>query len=195
MRVGVIILAAGASTRMGSPKQLLPYKGQPLISHAVQQAQAANVEQVFVVLGANAGSIAHALQPSKSVASILNNPRWQEGMGTSIRTGIEAAANFDAVIIALGDQPLVGPNILNRLIAAHQQTGKPIVAASYNGIAGVPALFSKELFPQLLELPPAAGCKGFINAHSSQTILIDCPEAALDIDTPGDYFKANTLKN
>ena len=198
MRVGVIILAAGASTRMGSPKQLLPYKGRPLIRHAVEQALASNAEQVFVVLGANAAvvgqcaldSCAKVVSPA-SFLTLVENPNWQEGMGTSIRAGLEAAANFDAVIIALADQPLVGPQILNTLIATHQQTRKPIVAASYSGIAGVPALFTRELFPQLLQLPPAAGCKGLIESHAAESVLIDCPEGALDIDTPDDYAKAN----
>ena len=202
MRVGVIILAAGASTRMGSPKQLLPYKGRLLICHAVQQAQASQAQEVIVVLGANSESIAHALQPlteprpsGSGSLSLINNPRWPEGMGTSIQTGVQAAAHLDAVIITLGDQPLIGPEILNTLIAMHERTGKPIVAASYSGIAGVPALFSKEFFEKLLQLPPAAGCKALIEAHSTQAILIDCPEGALDIDTPEDYAKANPLKS
>ena len=142
MRVGIVILAAGASTRMGSPKQLLPYRGRPLICHAVEQALAADAEMVFVVLGANAGPISSAISRDRTDLFILNNPRWREGMGASIQVGVEAAtaANLDAVIITLGDQPHVSPQILNTLIATQMQTGKPIVAASYAGVAGVPAL-------------------------------------------------------
>jgi molybdenum cofactor cytidylyltransferase len=106
---------------------------------------------------------------------------------------VEAAVSddLDAVIITLGDQPLISPRILNALISTYQETGKPVVASRYAGVAGVPALFAKELFPELLQLPPSSGCKGLIEAHASQSALIDCPEGELDIDTRDDYARAN----
>ena len=214
MRVGAIILAAGGSSRMGKPKQLLPYRGRPLIRHAVEQTLESACDCVFVVLGANASRIAEALEkplpqgrgselsievrtePRASASDIVilcMNDRWQEGMGTSVRTGVEAAIShqLDAVIIALGDQPLISPMVLNTLISIHKETGKPVVASRYAGVAGVPALFAKELFPELLQLPPSSGCKGLIEDHASQCVLIDCPEGELDIDTPDDYARAN----
>jgi len=191
MKIGVIILAAGASTRMGSPKQLLPYRGRPLVVHAVEQALASRAAEVLVVVGANAEAVSQALQSHRNV-QLLCNADWQQGMGTSIRAGMQAATHLDAVIIALGDQPLVGPARLNSLIATLEQTGKPIVAARYAGVAGVPALFTKTFFPKLLQLPPGAGCKGLIEANPGETTLVDCPEGELDIDTPEDYAKANS---
>ena len=204
MRIGAIVLAAGGSSRMGSPKQLLPYKGRPLIVHAVEQALAASCDRVFVVLGANAAAISEVLaeplqslaEPRPSGSDIIKlciNPRWQEGMGTSIQTGVEAAISgqLDAVIVALGDQPLITSQILNMLIAEFRETGKPLIASSYAGVAGVPALFAKALFPELLQLPPGSGCKNLIDAHAGQCGLIDCSEAEVDIDTPEDYARAS----
>ncbi len=190
MRIGAIILAAGGSSRMGSPKQLLPYRGRPLICHAVEQVMASGAGPIFVVLGANTETIAEALPGGVTVCS---NPRWREGMGTSVRVGVEAAiaARVDAVIIALGDQPLISPLILNSLISTHRETGRALVASRYAGGAGVPALFAKDLFVELLELPPASGCKRLIEAHSGEAAFIDCPQGELDIDTPEDYARAN----
>jgi molybdenum cofactor cytidylyltransferase len=181
---------------MGSPKQLLPYRGRPLIRHAVDQALASACEQVFVILGAYAEKVGQAFSlPASERLTRCHNPRWQEGMGTSIRIGVEAAvaAQLDAVIIALGDQPLISSLILNALIATQNETGKPLVASRYAGVSGVPALFAKALFPELLQLPPASGCKGLIETHSCQAAFIDCPEGELDIDTPEDYARANYI--
>ena len=195
MRIGAIILAAGGSSRMGSPKQLLPYRGRPLICHAIEQALASACDQVFVVLGANAEAIAGAIEAggSAGLTTVCLNPRWQEGMGTSVRTGVEAAitAHLDAVIIALGDQPLISTAILNSLIATQKETGMPFSASRYAGVVGVPALFTKDLFPELLQLPPASGCQRLIQTYSGQAAFIDCPEGELDIDTPEDYARSN----
>lgn len=195
MRIAAIILAAGGSSRMGSPKQLLPYRGRSLIRHVVEQALGSACEHVFVVLGANAESIAAAITADGSACSftLSQNPRWQEGIGTSVRAGVESAiaAQFDAVVIALGDQPLISSRILDTLIRVQKETGKPLAASRYAGAAGVPALFTKDLFAYLLELAPASGCKGFIETHAEQAAFVDCPEGELDIDTPEDYARAN----
>jgi molybdenum cofactor cytidylyltransferase len=194
VRIGAIILAAGGSSRMGSPKQLLPYRGRPLILHAVDQALASACEQVFVILGANAEKVGQAfILPSSNRVTLCQNPHWEQGMGTSIHIGVEASisAGLDAVVIALGDQPLISALILNALIATQNETGKPLVASRYAGVSGVPALFAKALFPELLQLPPASGCKALIETHSGESAFIDCPEGELDIDTPEDYARAN----
>ncbi len=204
MRVGVIILAAGASTRMGAAKQLLPFRGRPLILNALDQALGSAADAVFLVLGANAEAIGDVMSATTaSLAAVkgsvhphlVQNPDWEQGMGTSVQAGMKAAqtADLDAVILMLGDQPLISPQFLNDLIAAHLLTGKPLVAARYGGTAGVPALFAEELFADLLATPPAAGCKRLIEANAAQAHFIDCPEGELDIDTPEDLAKANAL--
>jgi molybdenum cofactor cytidylyltransferase len=177
---------------MGSPKQLLDYHGRPLIRHAAETALGTQCDAVVVVLGANAAQIRAALDgiaPGTKVLEIAENPRWPEGMGTSIQTGIRAAETLglDGAILALADQPLITPQILDRLIAEHGHTGRPIVASQYAGTVGVPVFFARSHFPQLLALAPGQGCKGVILESGEAALRIDCPEAEIDLDTPVDY--------
>jgi len=187
MKCGLILLAAGSSTRMGEPKQLMDYHGKPLLRHAVETALASVCRPVIVVLGANAAAIGQAV-PDLAVETV-ENLRWSDGMGTSIQAGVRAAAEreLDGVILALADQPLMTAEIYNRLVAQQEMTGKPIVTSEYAGTVGVPVLFTKEYFPQLLKLRPQQGCKGVILAHEAAVLRISCPEAEADIDTPVDY--------
>ena len=186
-RYGVVILAAGASTRMGAPKQLLDYHGKPLLRHAVDVALASRCQQVLVVLGANADQLQPAL--AGSTVTVVDNPEWEGGMGTSIRAGVAVAERegLDGVILALADQPLVTSEILNSLIATHRESGQPIIASQYAGTVGVPVFFNRAYFPHLLALQPAQGCKSVILKHSTDAIRLDCPEAEVDVDTPQDY--------
>lgn len=186
-KIGVIVLAAGGSTRMGSPKQLLPFRGVPLIRFAAETALATRCGPVIVVLGSHAGEIALALTDLN--VQLVENPDWEGGMGSSIRAGVMAAVEqeCDGVILALADQPLISPEILNGLVEAHVASGKPIVASQYAGTVGVPVLFSRRFFPHLVGLAPSQGCKGLILSWPNESILIPCPEAELDIDTPAQY--------
>ena len=183
----VVLLAAGSSSRMGSPKQLLSYRGEPLIRHAVETAFASGCGHVIVVLGANAEPIRAALDGL--AVDAVENREWAGGMGTSIRRGIARAEELglDGAILALGDQPLVTGAILARLIEEHLQTGQPIVTSQYAGTVGVPVFFAKSHFGQLLALAPDQGCKGVILRNGDNALRIDCPEAEADIDTPDDY--------
>jgi molybdenum cofactor cytidylyltransferase len=185
--IGLVLLAAGNSTRMGSAKQLLSYEGKPLVRHAAEEALASVCQPVFVVLGSRVAEIRPVLDGL--AVEILENSRWAEGMGTSIHAGVEAAAarNLNGVILALADQPLVTHRILDRLVETHQSSGQPIVASQYAGTVGVPVFFSREFFANLLALEPGQGCKGLILSHAGQAIRLDCPEAEADIDTPQDY--------
>ncbi len=192
MTTAVIILAAGNSARMGRPKQLLDYAGEPLIRRAACVALQARCGPVVVVLGANEPQIREALVGLDLEMTI--NPRWPEGMGTSIQAGLGSAGlnSADAVILLLADQPRVSSAFLQQLVERHHQTGKPIVAAQYAETAGVPALFARSTFPLLLALSPNQGCKQVILHHPQDALLIDYPEAATDIDTPEDYARATT---
>ncbi len=158
--------------------------------HAAQVALEADVGPVTVVLGAHEGAT-RALLAGLPVEVIVN-PNWEAGLGTSIKVAIAhaAASGADAAIVALADQPYVKPAFFRRVVEQHQVSGKPIVAARYAGTVGVPALFAKEAFPWLLATGPNRGCKGLILAHPRETVTLDCPEAAVDIDTPAEYSAA-----
>ena len=185
---GIVILAAGDSSRMGSPKQLLDYGGKPLLRHAADVALRSMCwGNVLVVLGSRSADFRPAL--ANLPVTILENRRWEQGMGTSIHTGVEHArvSGLDGVILTLADQPLVTPDSLDRLIHTHLETNQPIVAAQYAGTVGVPVFFSREFFPQLLALKSQQGCKGVILSHPEHAFHLACPEAEVDIDTPQDY--------
>lgn len=187
----VILLAAGNSTRMGSAKQLLDFRGKPMLRHAAESALASGCDPVIVVLGAREREFRAALEGL--AVEIVVNERWPEGMGTSIQAGLRALENRDigGAILALADQPFVTPGFLSGLVARHREEGRPIVAAQYSGTAGVPAFFAREAFPLLMALKPDQGCKGVILGHPADALLVDCPEAAMDIDTPDDYARAS----
>jgi molybdenum cofactor cytidylyltransferase len=185
--IAVVLLAAGGSTRMGTPKQLLSYEGRPMVRHAVETALASGCDPVMVVLGSRVEEIRAALDGLDVV--VVENSDWEQGMGTSIRAGISGAEimGCDGAILALADQPLITPEILKRLVEEHEETGRPIIASEYAGTVGVPAFFAREYFPKLTALLPSEGCKAVILANLERSIRISCPEAETDIDTPADY--------
>jgi molybdenum cofactor cytidylyltransferase len=189
MTTAILILAAGNSVRMGVPKQLLDLGGQSLVRHAAGIALEAACGPVAVVLGANETAVMPAL--SGLPVEIIHNPRWPEGMGASIQAGLksDAARQADAVILLLADQPRVAPSFLRELVDQHVASGKPIIAARYAETAGVPAFFSRAIFPLLMALKPEHGCKQIIESHLRDALLLDCPDAAIDIDTPEDYAR------
>lgn len=195
-KIGLIILAAGAATRMGRPKQLLSYQGRSLILHAVEVALASLCQPIIVVLGAYVEQIKPELMPK--AVQVVENSQWQEGMSSSIRAGIsmllKTNSKLDAVIISLADQPLVSPQIFNQLIQSYQETQKVIIASKYNETTGVPALFSNALFPELMQLEGDKGAKALIQKYIDTGLILLIPEAAIDIDTPDDY-KQLLLKN
>lgn len=191
--VGIVMLAAGNSSRMGRPKQLLDFGGMPLIRHTAAAAVASGCSPVLVVAGDAAEEIRDALEGLP--VTVVPNVDWPGGMGTSIRAGIDALAAYpvDAVILTLGDQPMLTPAIYAERVDAHRRTGKPIVTSEYAGTVGVPVLFSSEYFASLQALAPGQGCKGVILANAEHALRIPCPEAEADIDTPEDYARVLRL--
>lgn len=189
----IVILAAGNSTRMGQPKQLLPYLGKPLIRHAVEQALSSRCSTVVVVLGANAAIIRPAL--ADLPVCIMENADWERGMGTSIHSGLAALADVsvDGALLTLADQPLLSCETYNSLFRLHERDHQPIVSARYSGTVGVPVFFHRDAFPDLLALAPSQGCKGLIQSHAESTSYLDCPEAEADIDTQEDYLRLTAL--
>jgi molybdenum cofactor cytidylyltransferase len=146
--IAIIILAAGASTRMGRPKQLLPYQGSSLLRHTIENAVASVCKPIVVVLGANAENIRS--QISESDIKIVENPDWHLGMSSSIRRGISSIItdyqNIDAVVITVCDQPFISADIINNLVSKYYNTKKPIIACEYANTLGVPVLFNQSFF-------------------------------------------------
>jgi molybdenum cofactor cytidylyltransferase len=189
LRIGAIVLAAGASTRMGTPKQMLPLHGQPLVVHAAQAALSSTAWPVVVVLGANAEVIRPTL--ARLPVLIAENSAWAEGMAASIRAGVTMLQQFsralDAALITLCDQPAFSADVVQRLVAAQRETGRSIVAARYGGHLGAPVLFLREHFSALTALTGEEGARTLLNRESARVAAVDLPELAFDLDTPADY--------
>lgn len=192
LHFGAVILAAGPSTRMGSPKQLLPFGGRPLLVRAVEAALASPAWPVVVVLGAQAEKIRPVL--ARLPVLITENPAWAEGMAASIRAGVTTLRQFsralDGALIALCDQPAFSADTIAQLVAAQQATGRSIVAARYGGRQGAPALFLREHFPTLVALTGEEGARALLNDTPDLVAAVDLPALALDLDTPEDFAAA-----
>lgn len=185
-----MLLAAGESRRMGSPKQLLDVDGIPMLRRAALCALAASMDPVIVVCGAARDDV--RLTVADLPLRVVDNTRWQEGVGSSIHAGLGAAMEHDpdAVVVALGDQPLLTPATFTSLATAWQREGTPVVASEYSGTVGAPALFAKSMFANLLALPADQGCKKVILQMPAHLVSrCACPDAAVDIDTPDEYAR------
>jgi molybdenum cofactor cytidylyltransferase len=193
--IAAIVLAAGASTRMGRQKLLLPMAdGRPLVRVAVEQVLSASVDDTVVVLGREAESVAHALD-SLPVRTVVN-PRYAEGQATSLRAGLDALrAGTEAAVIALGDQPLPDPAVIARLVATLRTTGRPIVVPVYRDGRGNPVLFAATLFDELRAVTGDQGGRGVIARDPSRVaeVTFDAPMPP-DIDTPEDYEAARARR-
>ncbi len=196
-QIAAVILAAGASTRMGTPKQLLQWQGKSLLRSITETAIAADCEPIIIVLGAYGDKI--QAEVSDLPVQIVNNPEWETGMGSSIRTGIQALVvqlcctggnrNMDvkATILLLCDQPFVSPQTIWQLRSIYDATHQSIVASSYQNTIGVPALFDRHLFSELLKLHQLEGAKTVIQRYLNTVETIDFPQGSIDLDTPQDY--------
>ena len=187
--IGIVILAAGASTRMGTPKQLLRYQERGLLRHTIEVAIASVCRPIIVVLGAYAQLIKSDI--SQFPIQIVENLQWNEGISSSIRVGIQklktSYPDVEAVIVTLCDQPFISTEIINQLALAYHSTNQPIIACEYAETLGVPALFSDRLFSELMTLIGGEGAKQIIKKHSQEVFSISFPKGATDIDTPKEY--------
>jgi len=181
----ILILAAGGSSRMGRPKQLIDYRGQPLLRHAARTALEAALGPVIVVLGSS-GDVCQAAVAGLDVRC-LRNANWKLGLSTSIRLGIEHVSTLPVgrVVIMLCDQPEITAGHLRLLV---EGCADPMLAAAtaYEGTLGVPAAFHRSLFPQLLTLTGDQGAKEVLRRRQKLCAAIPLAAAALDIDTPAD---------
>ena len=186
-KIAAVILAAGCSSRLGQAKQLIEFEGKTLLERAIEAAARVKCRPIIVIVGANAREIVAQLDQNR--AQFVENPNWEQGIGSSIHAGIvqvqktEPAAS--AVLVMLSDQPFVGEPQLSRLLHARQKTGKPIVCSQYAETVGVPAIFGRDFFGKLMQLDQA-GAKKLMIAHSDQCVHVLMPEAERDIDTTAD---------
>jgi len=210
-QIAAVILAAGESSRLGQPKQLIQFRGKTLVRRMVDAASEAGCRPVLVVLG-NSKRTSHLHSPRspreeargheidlveaisselmKSGATIVANPNWTCGIGTSIRAGVQhlitIAPGVEATVLLTCDQPYVDRAVIDGLIRLHHETRKPIVAASYADTLGVPALFDRSRLPDLLGLDDSAGAKSIILSNRDQVAEFPFPEGEIDIDTAED---------
>jgi molybdenum cofactor cytidylyltransferase len=192
--IAAIILAAGGSTRMGTRKQLLMYKGQSLLRRAAEAAVGAGCSPVVAVLGCEAEQMIPELSHLPVPAVI--NANWERGIGSSIREGVtrvlELSPEVQAMLITLADQPLIIAGTLERMIRHFERAGLPVCASTYSSTVGPPVIVSSEFFEHLLSLPDASGAKEIWRANPDSVALHPCEEGAFDVDTPADFDRLGT---
>lgn len=189
--ISIILLAAGASKRMGSTiKQLLPWENTTLLEHAIDQTRPLNAK-TYVVLGAHAAEIKSQL--SREV-DVLVNPNWKNGMGSSIAFAVAEVLRTNphtkTVLILLADQPLIDSGFFKRLLEGYEKQGIGIAATAYpNKRAGVPAVFDASFFSALLRLNEDKGARELLNTQKENMVTLPIGERGWDIDTIEDYNK------
>ncbi len=190
MKMATIILAAGESKRMNGIKQLLPWKDSTLLEHAITQSLQSCANDVYLVLGANKDKILKAVDTRK--VNIIINDDWSLGMGTSIAAVIRFfranQLDFDGILIRLIDQPLLDVNYYNVLIDRYINL-KHIIASSYESGYGVPVVFDKIYFDELLVLKSDKGAKSILNGHKNELIVVDSEGRTIDLDDRQTYLK------
>ena len=183
--IASVILAAGESSRLGQPKQLLEFRGKTLVRLAVDAAIEANCSPVIVVTGDAHAEVKNALAATNTI--LVQNSQWTQGVGTSIRVGIQHlidnAPGVDAAVLLVCDQPFVDCDLVRGLIVMHSETGKPIVASAYADTLGVPALFDRSIFQELLRLDGHLGAKTIILSNRARVAEFSFPKGGVDIDT------------
>lgn len=198
MNIGVVILAAGESKRMGVPKQILPIFGIPMLKYLVDEVLDTEAHPVTVVVGANKTKIVPLLE--NIPIGIIDNPDWQKGMGSSIKMGLVGSylitKGFDGLIFMTSDMPFVNAEVINKLIkTAREFPDKTIIASKYAGTFGIPVLYKKERFEDILDMKPEHGAKQFFNKYPDEIVPVDFNLGAIDLDTKEDYYNFLQSKN
>jgi molybdenum cofactor cytidylyltransferase len=190
-----VILAAGASQRLGRPKQLLLHHGEPLLRRTARFALEAGCSPVFIVLGYEAAQMAPALA-GLDVCPIMN-PDWQQGMSSSLRHGIEAVRASppqpENLLLLVSDQPRLDAAILGRLLRAHSANPSGITASRYAGRLGVPAIFAAEFYAELAAISGDQGARRVLAAHPEAVAALDWPDGAFDVDTAADAASLDSV--
>ncbi len=190
-----IVLAAGASTRLGEAKQLLRLNGESLLHHTVKLAANVGCRPIFTILGFDAERMRQELCGLET--RILPNPDWQSGMSSSLHCGIHVLMKETPlpprVLLLVCDQIRLSERILLDLLRESTRMNSPITASSYAGRLGVPAVFHRQLYSDLLKVEGDQGARSVIQQHLNQTAAVDFPEGSVDIDTPQDLASLKTV--
>lgn len=186
----VLILAAGDSSRMGFPKQLLKWKNTTLLQHTIDTVKKIAAEEIILVLGANSEKIKAEIDSNE--VTVLVNKNWNLGLGDSIAYGINyietILSEAESVLIMLADQPLIDTEFLIKMIESYRSNPTRIVSTFYEeGKFGVPTIFNKKYFPELLKLNDDKGAKSVLKKYSDDLLFIDGKDFINDIDTVKDY--------
>lgn len=193
--IGVVILAAGSSSRLGQPKQLVQYEGKSLLQRTIDESHSSNFIFRAIVHGYRGEAIISSLDLKDFTP--VENPGWAEGIASSIRAGIDHALtvipDLGHLMFLLSDQPFINSAVLQRLVRAHSQNNKGITVSRYDGDIGVPAIFSKAYFPELQALKGDQGAKKIILQAKADSQIVDFPKGEFDIDTPADMLELEKL--
>ena len=189
--IGLIILAAGASVRLGTPKQLLKFRGETLLRRIARESLASVCRPIVVVFGHDADKFNDELKDLD--VQTIENADWKSGMGGSIKTGLKKLLEMEnscaGVVITVCDQPFVTAATINNLVETHRKTEALIIASEYEKTLGVPAIYDRKIFVNLQNMENGAGAKQIINQFSAETISFPFPDGAIDVDTPDDYAR------
>ena len=187
-QIAGIILAAGGSSRFGEPKQLLLWKGQPIIRHVVIAAMKAELDPIVVVVGSSDQDVEKVI--SDLPVRIVKNPDWMTGLSSSIRSSVTTLPKeVGGVIFLQADQPQISQVHIKSLVETHQESLSPIVAPEINGQQGNPVMFDSRTFPDLLSLKGDTGGRVLFSHYQVRRVIWNDPNLLMDIDTPEDYKK------
>jgi len=188
-KTGMIILGAGNSSRLGRPKQLLPYQGKTLLAHVVEESLAADLQPVVVVTGAHRAEIENSLQGQP--VAIAYNPDWETGMASGIVAGLRKVLSIEphlpGLIVAVCDQPYISAELLGSLIKKQAVSGKGLIASVYSETMGTPVLFDDRYFTELSFLSGDAGAKQLLKRYPDDVATVPFPKGSIDIDTEEDF--------
>ncbi|MEZ2414271.1 NTP transferase domain-containing protein [Muriicola sp. E247] len=195
MKIAALILAAGSSSRMGRTKQLLPWGNSTLLGNAVSTVHESGLEEILVILGAKAKTIKASLDSMP--CQIVVNSEWEEGLGSSIRTGVShiltSASLPDGILIMLADQPFINADYLKKLIHHFKKGNEGIICSDYGKKLGVPAIFSNKYFKKLQGLSGDSGAGGIIEIHRDDSYGLEAGKITIDLDTHEDYISLKTI--
>ena len=187
--IAAILLAAGASRRMGSPKALLKIHETTFIHRCVNVLHTSGIEKIIVVLGADAGRITHALAGAQVIIAL--NEQYQTGQLSSVIAGLRVAESFspDAILLHPVDHPLISKTVTASIIQRFKQNGSSIIVPTFNGRRGHPVLFSSKLFEEIKNAPPDVGARSVVWSHASEVVEIETDDGGIlfNVDTPEDY--------
>lgn len=195
-RIGVVILAAGGSKRLGRPKQLIHFKGKPLLQHVIDAVEKLEVCSKVLVLGGHKEHIQNSIE-TKGCKVVLN-PNWEHGISSSMHIGFEqllsVEKNIDHILFVLSDQPFLSATHLRQLLVKHFKGNAMATYSEYDGVLGVPAVFSQSAFPFLKMLKGDQGAKKLTSVTGFEFDSIPFEKGHFDIDTEEDVTKLKTME-